>query len=106
MGLFYGHITLVFSILFSALAFYIALKSNIIDKYSLTKEIDSNIGSINKLDIAIGDNGTTRSRSAPIRQVLIKGNIVEAKAEDDFIDEQKEIIVIKVFSNNIIVKLK
>jgi len=56
--------------------------------------------------INVGDTGVTVSRLAPMGKIRVAGNVVEAKAIDDFIDQGTEVIVIKVQSTNVLVERK
>ena len=106
IGLWAGHLTLVASILLIFVALFITFRTNAIDNVSLKSEIDSKVDTIGDANIAVGDPGITISRLAPMGKVEVNGNILEAKSEDGFIDEQKTVEVVKILSNNIIVKLK
>jgi membrane-bound ClpP family serine protease len=106
IGLLAGHITLVSSVLLIGIALFIMFRTNTIDYFSLHSEIDSTVDSVEDLNIAPGDKGVTISRLAPMGKVEVNGNILEAKSEDGFIEEEQSIEVVKILSNNIIVKLK
>jgi len=106
IGIWAGHFTLVASILLVFVALFVTFRTNAIDKISLKSEIDSKIDTIGEANIAVGDQGITISRLAPMGKVEVNGNILEAKSEDGLIDEEKTIEVVKILSNNIIVKLK
>ncbi len=106
IGLWAGHFTLITSVLMIAVALYITLKSNAIDKMSLKSEIDSKINGVQGFNISVGDEGVTISRLAPMGKVEVNGNIVEAKSEDGLIEEEQPVEVVKVLLSNIVVKLK
>jgi len=106
IGLWAGHFTLVAAVLMVVVALFVTFKTNAIDKFSLKTEIDSKVNAMQELNVAVGDEGITVSRLAPMGKVEVNGNIMEAKSEDGLIDEQQPIEVVKILSNNIIVKLK
>ena len=106
INLWAGHFTLVASILLVFIALFITFRTNTIDKVSLKSEIDSIVDTIGEANVSVGDLGFTISRLAPMGKVEVNGNMLEAKAEDGFIDEEKPVEVVKILSNNIIVKLK
>jgi len=56
------------------------------------------------LDIKVGDRGIALSRLAPMGKVKVKGQTVEAKSEDEFIDEGTPISVKEVFKTNVLVE--
>ena len=106
IGLWAGHITLVAAVMMILVSLFITFRTNTIDRVSLKAEIDSKVNTIQELNVSVGDQGVTVSRLAPMGKVEVNGNILEAKSEDGLIDEQQPIEVVKVLSNNIIVKLK
>lgn len=82
------------------------LKAGTWKKLMLTKSIDSSVSTVYKQDIqvAVGDIGTTITRLNPGGRVFIKGEYYEAKSLDRLIDQETEIVVIKIESNKLIVK--
>ena len=106
IGLWAGHFTLVAAVLMILLALFITFRTNAIDNVSLKTEIDSKVNAIQELNVSPGDRGITISRLAPMGKVEVNGNILEAKSEDGLIEEEQQVEVVKVLSNNIIVKLK
>ena len=73
---------------------------------ALKTDIDSKLISSRDLGIEPGDEGITLSRLAPIGKARIKGINVEAKSQDELIDENTPIVVIRVDSYNVIVRPK
>ena len=106
MGPWAGHFTLIAAVLLILLALFVTFRTNAIDKISLNSEIDSKVDVMQGLNISPGDQGITISRLAPMGKVEVNGNIMEAKSEDGFIEEEQPVEVVKILSNNIIVKLK
>ncbi len=106
MGLWAGHFTLITAVLMVAVALFITLRTNAIDRMSLKSEINSKVNSIQEFNISVGDEGVTVSRLAPMGKVEVNGNIVEAKSEDGLIEEEQPVEVVKVLPGNIVVKLK
>jgi membrane-bound ClpP family serine protease len=106
IGLWAGHLTLITSVLMIAVAVFITLRTNAIDRMSLKSEIKSKVNSVQGFNISVGDEGITISRLAPMGKVEVNGNIVEAKSEDGLIEEEQPVVVVKVLPGNIIVKLK
>ena len=87
VGIWVGHLTLSLSIITFGI-------------------IDSKLTSSRDLGIEPGDEGITLSRLAPIGKARIKGINVEAKSQDELIDENTPIVVIRVDSYNVIVRPK
>lgn len=100
-----GNITLLCSIAALIASFYWFIKSKTLSRMALQKKIDSTAPNmIPQQEIASGDSGITLSVLNPIGKVLINGKIVEAKSELNFIEVNRPIVVISVFTTNILVK--
>jgi membrane-bound ClpP family serine protease len=71
----------------------------------LKTEIDSKV---NVLDhkIAVGMEGKTVSRLAPAGKAIFENITEEVFSQNDFIDENQQIIITKIEGSKIIVKLK
>ena len=98
-----GVITLISVIAVIGFAFVYLIKSKALDKIALKTDINSTVGSKELPDIAEGDTGITISRLNPIGKVRVNNITIEAKTLSDFIDENTEVKVIKVFSTQLIV---
>lgn len=101
-----GHITLGSSILIFSVIFFWLLRSRSFHKVALHTNVDSKLTSSRDLGIQEGDEGVTISRLAPIGKAIINGITVEAKSQEELIDEHKTVVVVKVDSYNVIVKPK
>lgn len=101
-----GHLTLSLSIITFGIIFAWLLRSRSFNKIALKTDIDSKLISSRDLGIEPGDEGITLSRLAPIGKARIKGINVEAKSQDELIDENTPIVVIRVDSYNVIVRPK
>lgn len=104
LGVFWGNVTLITSIVIFGAAFLWFVKSNALNKIALNEEVDSKIEAINEEKIKSGDEGITLSRVNPIGEARINGERVEVKSTGDFIDENTPIVVIKVYSTNVLVE--
>ena len=91
------------SVLFIVFLVY-ALRAKTWDRLSLHSEIDSRVNVVDVNNIKVGDKGTTVSRLAPIGKVVIHDKITEGKSEFGLIDENKEVVVVRVDGFTIIVK--
>lgn len=88
-------------------SFIYLVKSKALDKtIGLKTDIDSSVASDDYLSIAVGDEGKTLSRLNPIGKVKVNGITIEAKSQDEFVDENVEIIVLKVTPMQLTVKIK
>ena len=102
VGMWVGHLTLSLSIIAFGVIFAWLLRSRSFNKIALKTDIDSKLTSSRDP----GDEGITLSRLAPIGKARIKGINVEAKSQDELIDENTPIVVIRVDSYNVIVRPK
>lgn len=99
-----GHLTLLSGLILLSIAIWIFIKSKALEKMSLKTEIDSKNDPMEGMDIKVGDTGITSSRLAPMGKVKINGHIVEAKSNDDFIDEGVIVRVIEKMNTNILIE--
>jgi len=81
-------------------------RSKIFNKIALNSKIDSTVIDENILNICEGDEGISVSRLNPVGKVEVNNMILEGKSLGRFIDEDTKVIVIKVTSTQLIVKIK
>ena len=101
-----GHLTLLGGIVLLGIAVWIFLRSKALEKMSLKAGIDGKNDPLKDVSVEVGDTGITSSRLAPMGKVKVNGHIVEAKTNDDFIDEGVEVTVLEVMNTNILVERK
>lgn len=101
-----GFLTLVAAFVMLAVAIIIFIRSKALEKMSLQTDIDSKHDPLEDIELKEGDIGITCSRLAPMGKIQVGGHVVEAKALDDFIDQDVEVVVIKVQSTNVLVERK
>lgn len=107
MGTGAGLLTLLVSLVCIGIAFIYLVKSKTLDKtIGLKTDIDSTVASDDYLKVSPGDNGITISRLNPIGKVKVNGITFEAKSQNEFIDEDSDIVVLKVTPMQLIVKIK
>jgi membrane-bound ClpP family serine protease len=100
-----GHWVLAGTGGFMILALIISLRAKTWKKLMLNSSIDSQMNTLEE-DIKAGDTGITISRLNPMGKIMIGNEYYEAKAINEIIDPNKEIIVVKVSGGSIIVKPK
>jgi len=71
----------------------------------LKTEIDSKVN-VPDQNITVGMEGKTVSRLAPAGKAIFENITEEVFSQNDFIDENQQIIITKIDGNKIIVKLK
>ncbi|MDO5570014.1 MAG: NfeD family protein [Bacteroidales bacterium] len=99
-----GNITLLISIIFLILGLYLFVKSKMLNKVALKKEIDSVSPNAIEKDIKVGDIGKAISIINPMGTVLVNNQTVEAKSEEGFIEVNKEVEIVKVFKTAVVVR--
>ena len=88
------------------LVFYVAYRTGVWKKITLSTEVKSTSKSDVSINVKIGDTGKTISRLAPMGTIIINNELFEASSKGVFIDENTEIEIIRVKNNKIIVKPK
>ena len=101
-----GHLVMLSAVILMGVSIWIFLKLKILEKMSLKTEIDGKNDPLAGFVLNEGDEGVTVSRLAPMGKVRINGQVAEAKSADDFIDEDTEIVIVKVLRTNLLVKRK
>ena len=105
-GIIEGHITLGATLVVTVISLYYAFKAGTWKRMALKTSIDSKMDQLDGIVIREGDTGTSVSRLAPSGKAMINNNIVEVHTYGEFIDQEKEIIVISVKDNKIVVTTK
>ena len=105
-GLVAGHIVLGGTLVLTILTLVLSLRGRTWRRLALSASIDSKVNVIDENKIKPGDTGKTVSRLAPMGKAQINGEFYEVSTNGDFIDQQTEIIVLKIEYNKIIVKRK
>ena len=106
IGVLGGTIVLISSLVVFGIAFVILIKSKALDTIALKTNIQSTVASGDSLKINEGDTGISISRLNPMGKVKINNVTMEAKSLGEFIDEETEVVVVRVFSTQLIVKIK
>ncbi len=99
-----GNYVLLGSLLFMVTSVYFSLKSDTWRRTMLESKLE---GKVNTFDIDIvkpGDTGKATTRLAPIGKVEINGVYYDAKSNDNIIDAETDITVVKILSDKLIVK--
>lgn len=101
-----GNFTLLGTVVLSLITIYFVFKGKTWKKIGLQANISSRHEPFNTESIHPGDSGKTVTRLAPIGKAMVNDTICEAKSLSGFINENTDIIVIKVLNTQIIVKPK
>lgn len=98
-----GNALLGGSTLLFCTAFLWLLRARSFNRVALKTSIDSKLRADDELGIHPGDRGITLSRLAPVGKVRIGTLTVEARVQDELVDEQTPVRVVQVSKNEIIV---
>lgn len=99
-----GFITLGVSALACIGALIWFMRSKMLDKLALKKNIDSTVDKTAEKSISVGDTGISTTRLAQIGYAEINGKIVEVKSTDGFLNEKTPIIVRRITDGTILVE--
>lgn len=101
-----GNYALLITIVLSLITIVFLFKQKVWKKVGLESSIVSRNVPYDIERIHEGDPGKTVTRLAPIGKVIVNDVICEGKSLSGFIDENMDIVVVKVLQTQIIVKLK
>lgn len=104
LGVAGGFITLGISAVTCIGALVWFMRSKMLDKLALKKDIDSTIDRSAEDSVKVGDTGICTTRLAQIGYAEIKGNIVEVRSIDGFLNEKTPIIVSRITNGTILVE--
>lgn len=104
MGTTAGVITLIVSAIACISSLVLFMRSKMLDKISLKKEISSKVDRNAEHSIKVGDKGISITRLALIGNADIDGKIVEVKSADGFLDEKTPIVVVRISNDLILVQ--
>lgn len=99
-----GNLALAGSFILTAAAVWVFVKSRALERMSLKTNVTGIVEKIDEELIKVGDKGVSMSRLAPMGKVRINNEIMEAKTNDEFIDQGVEIVVIEVYKTNVLVE--
>ncbi len=101
-----GTLTLLGGMIAFAFAVWWFMRSKALEKMALTTDIDSKVDPLEGVQVHPGDTGVTLSRLAPMGKVRVNNAIMEAKTNGEFIDPDREIVVLEVYTTNVLVATK
>jgi len=105
-GIVEGHITLGATLVVTVVTLFYSFKAGTWKRMALKTTSDGRIDQKEGNIFKEGDTGITISRLAPSGKAMINNNIVEVHTYGEFIDHEREIIVISIKDNKIIVTTK
>lgn len=102
-GLQVGNIILLSTFLINIVIAILIFRKKTWNKIGLQTSVDGKANS-SYMNVKVGDKGKSISRLAPMGKAYIKDQLYEVTSQGSFVDENKEIEVIFVKRNKIIVK--
>lgn len=101
-----GHYFLGGSVLLSFIVLYLALKSDTWKKATLQTELTGKMNTIDAEKVRVGDEGKAISRLTPMGKALINESYYEVESRGGYVNENSDIVVVKVSGNKIYVNPK
>ncbi|MCU0433413.1 MAG: hypothetical protein MUC87_08175 [Bacteroidia bacterium] len=93
------------TIVLDGLMFWLLFKTGVWKRLTLQTELKGRMNTLDETPVAVGDKGTTASRLAPAGKASINGHFVEVHSfTGQFIDVQKNVVVVKVEHGKISVR--
>ena len=106
VGAWAGTLTLLGGLAIFALMVWWFMRSKALDKMMLKTEIKGKVDPLEGVHVKPGDTGTALSRLAPMGKVIINNATMEAKTNGEFIDQGVEVVVLEVYSTNVLVQAR
>ncbi|RLD68289.1 MAG: hypothetical protein DRI84_00225 [Bacteroidetes bacterium] len=101
-----GHITLTLTLIVLIFSLFMAIRSKTWRRVQLNKSIDSKIKNFDENELSIGEMGIATSRLNPMGTVRFGTKYIEVSTFDNFTDEGKEVEIMKISKDKIIVREK
>lgn len=99
-----GTLTLVGSLLVSALLIYFSFRNRSWERFSLKSEMTGKVNEGYGLNVKVGDRGQSVSSLKPIGKALFDDEEVEVRSNGGYVEENQEIEVLRVEGKRIFVK--
>ena len=99
-----GNYVLLGSVLLMFLSVYFSLKSRTWKRTMLESRLEGRVNTFDLTVVKAGDTGKATTRLAPIGKVEINGVYYDAKSNDNIINAETDITVVKVLNDKLIVK--
>jgi len=100
-----GNYVLGGTIIFLITALVFSLRANTWKRFMLKSSIDGQVNTI-ETDVKVGDTGITVARLNPMGKVMVGDEYYEARAINEIIDPNTEIVITKIIGNTLVVKSK
>ncbi|MDL2296961.1 serine protease [Bacteroidales bacterium OttesenSCG-928-E04] len=101
-----GNIVLASTLIISVILFVLILRTKTWKKLTLKTNIDSKMNTLPDNGLTVGMEGVAVSRLAPMGKGKFGNEIVEVTSQLGFVDVNNTIVITKIESNKVYVKLK
>ena len=101
-----GHLVVIGTLVLVGITLVLAFKSNTWKRMMLNTNVDGRVNELEINKLHVGDLGKSVSRISPAGTALFSNELYEVHTQGDFIDQETEIVIIKIEDNKIIVKRK
>jgi membrane-bound ClpP family serine protease len=99
-----GNWTLLSVVCFDIAILVYAFRGGMWRKITLKTSLKGKTNELKDNAVTVGDNGTTISRLAPAGKATLNGHILEVHSLHGFIDQQSQIVIVKIDAGKIWVK--
>ncbi len=99
-----GTVILISTLLFNVIALVLAFKGKSWERFSLKNTMKGRFNEDFKMDLNIGDRGTSVSSLKPIGKALFNDKEIEVRSNGGYIDENVEIEILRIESTKIFVQ--
>ncbi len=100
-----GHVIVLGTVAAGAGLTWYSLRYRTWKRLSLNTQIDSKVEGVDPA-VKAGDAGITVGRLAPMGKVKVGACVVEALSESGYVEANREVEIVKVYADKVIVKLK
>ena len=104
-GMSTGTVLLIGTVLVNVTALFLAFKGKSWERFSLKGSMQGKYNDDFKIDLKIGDKGTTISSLKPVGKAMFDDHEIEVRSNGGFINENVEIEVRRIESSKIFVQL-
>lgn len=105
-GMTAGFLTLLLTAFLTVGGFVLMMRTRTWRKLQLNTRIDSKVNEVDETKIKVGMTGRAISRLAPMGTGLFDGETVEVTSQQDFVDVNTEIEIVRMDGGKIFVKPK
>ncbi len=99
-----GNITLILTILVSALSMVVMLRSKTWKKAQLKTSVSGKVRTLDDMHLKVGMRGKTTSRCAPIGKAVFGNNHIEVDSGTDYLKTGTPVEIVRIYRNKIFIK--